>query len=142
MFEWVKSIPDRIAKWIYEKGAAGAEREARLAEGRLRTVREVRELVTDAMTHAESSWRGRLANDDRTAPIALSNRAASVVQEVDDDELRRLVDGWKVAYDSTPLDYVDHRREPSEWAGLVAAASEVTERAGVVYRSLATGKKS
>lgn len=77
---------------------AAAESAARVREERRDAIRDVRQTLTGAMTQAEAD-RNHGEDKQRDAAIAAANRASAVVQEVDDEEARRLVAAWKMQFD-------------------------------------------
>jgi hypothetical protein len=100
------------------------------------------EAITEAMVRAEED-RERGKTEAQIAAIAAANRASSIVQEVEDDDARELVDEWKALFDAIPKgwkkrgQYDEHRPlgyPDANWQVLKDAAYSAQDRLGALLR--------
>ena len=134
---------DRIAAWVYRRGQSIVDARDQSLEERRQAVRAVRDAIADAMTDAE---RDREHGDPRAlrAARAKAGEAASVVQEVDDEQSRQLVTEWRAAFDgiekgwkeSSPRDSRAPGYPEPAWSELRSRADLAQARLGEVLRAL------
>jgi hypothetical protein len=148
MFGWAGKLFDRIAETVVRRGQAVVEAADRTIHERRGAVRTVRDALSEAMTCAEAD-RERGSEQERHAAVAAANRANAVVHEINDEEARRLVLGWKEQFDAIPkgwkeggyADMFGGSRLPlgypePAWTELRASTDLALDRLGVVLRGL------
>ena len=152
MFGWVGKLVDRLAEGLVRRGQAIVDSDDRALEERRTAVRAVREAITEAMTQADDDREHGRASS-RSAAVAAANRAGAIVQEVADDDARRLVSEWKAAFDAIEKGWKEGGTDLSEtilyprgypepaWSEMRGSADAALDRLGVVLRDLLDRRK-
>jgi hypothetical protein len=132
------SIPERIARkiagWVYRHGTAAIEREARAADERRATLRDLRDNLDAAMSAARYDRERGHPESREVAPRA-ARRAASLAREIESETARAAVLEWREAFERTPSGWHEHGgATAAQMAELEAAYEEAAERIGEALR--------
>jgi len=140
VFGWKAKLINPALAAAYRRGRSVVEPADQVRDERREAVRTVSNAIADTMANAENE---RTTARLRFFELAIeaANRANATVNEVDDEEARRLVLTWKAEWDTIPKDPRYPTYPQPAWDELKASAQAAQERLGVVLRELLDRQK-